>query len=46
MTYEDPVAAQKKIEEAIFSAPTEDIYKRFWLTEEEAKNVKLDDKKK
>jgi len=46
VTYEDPVAAQKTIEEAIFSAPTEDIYKRFWLTEEEAKNVHLDEKKK
>jgi len=46
VTYEDPVAAQKTIEETIFARTNEDIYKKFWLTEEEAKNVHLDDKKK
>jgi len=46
VTYEDPVAAQKKIEETIFARATDEVHRKFWLTEEEAKNIKLDEKKK
>lgn len=44
--YDDPKEACKQIEEAIFQKTTDEVYKKFWLTEEEAKAINLDEKKK